>query len=135
MDLAELNAFGGRYAKAWCSQDPESVAAYFSEGGSLSVNATAPAVGREAIAKVARGFMTVFPDMEVIMDEVVPQSEGAMFRWTLTGTNTGPGGTGHRVRISGYEVWTFAPDGLIARSKGQFDAAEYERQLEHGVNG
>jgi hypothetical protein len=79
--------------------------------------------------------MTVFPDMEVIMDEVVPQSEGAMFRWTLTGRNTGPGGTGHRVRISGYEVWTFAPDGLVAGSTGQFDAAEYERQLEHGVDG
>ncbi len=135
MDLAELNAFGSRYAHAWCSQDPESVAAYFSEGGSLRVNDNAPAVGREAIAQVAQGFMTVFPDIEVIMDEVVPQSESAMFRWTLTGTNTGPGGTGHRVRISGYEVWTFAPDGLIAVSKGHFDAVEYERQLEHGVDG
>ena len=25
------------------------------------------------------------------------------YHWTLTGTNTGPGGAGHAVRISGFE--------------------------------
>jgi hypothetical protein len=48
--------------------------------------------------------------------------------WTLTGTNTGPGGTGKRVRISGYELWKVDDDGLIAESKGNFNSAEYERQ-------
>ena len=47
-----------------------------------------------------------------------------------TGTNTGPGGTGRPVRISGYEEWTFGPDGLVARSLGHFDAAEYQRQVD-----
>ena len=79
--------------------------------------------------------MTTFPDMAVTMDRIEPQSQGAVFHWTLSGTNTGPGGTGHRVRISGYEVWTFGPDGLVAKSEGHFDAAEYERQLKHGVDG
>ena len=134
MDLTALTQFGTRYAKAWCSQDPESVEAFYSEGSLLSVNDSAPAVGREAIAKVALGFMTAFPDLEVTMDDVVPQSRGTVFRWTLTGTNTGPGGTGQRVRISGYEMWQLDADGLIAGSKGHFDAAEYERQLEHGVD-
>jgi hypothetical protein len=45
------------------------------------------------------------------------------------GANTGPGGTGKRVRISGYELWQFDNDGLIRKSKGHFDSAEYERQL------
>jgi predicted ester cyclase len=36
---------------------------------------------------------------------------------------------GKRVRISGYELWQFDNDGLIAKSKGHFDSAEYERQL------
>jgi predicted ester cyclase len=58
-----------------------------------------------------------------------------VFHWTLTGTNTGPGGTGKRVRFSGYEVWQIGADGLISESKGHFDTAEYERQLEHGVGG
>ena len=40
-----------RYAKAWCSQNPESVAAFFAERGSISINNGPPAVGRVAIAK------------------------------------------------------------------------------------
>lgn len=133
MDLAELNEFARRYANAWCGQAPDGVAAFYSERASLSVNDGTPAVGRKAIAEVARGFMTAFPDMEVTMDELVPQSQGAVFHWTLRGTYTGPGGTGQRVRISGYEVWQMGADGLIAKSTGHFDAAEYERQLEQGV--
>ena len=73
--------------------------------------------------------MTTFPDMVVTMDKVARDEEGTKFHWTLTGTNTGPGGGAKRVRISGYELWQFDNDGLIANSKGHFDAAEYERQL------
>ncbi len=135
MTLAELTKFAQRYAKAWCSQNPESVAAFYAENGSLSVNDGPPAVGRVAIAEVARGFMRTFPDMTVTMDDVTRDSDGTKFHWTLTGTNTGPGGTGKRVRISGYELWKIDNDGLIGESKGRFDSAEYERQLNHGVDG
>src|SRR5438128_12511333 len=133
-DYDELNRFAKRYAEAWCSHDPENVAAFFAKNGSLSVNDGPPAVGRAAIAEIARGFMRTFPDMVVTMDKVVRDEEGTKFHWTLTGTNTGPGGTGKRVRISGYELWNLDNDGLIAESKGHFDAAEYERQLKHGVD-
>jgi uncharacterized protein (TIGR02246 family) len=135
MTLAELTKFAQRYAKAWCSQNPESVAAFYAENGSLSVNDGPPAVGRVAIAEVTRGFMRTFPDMTVTMDDVTRDSDGTKFHWTLTGTNTGPGGTGKRVRISGYELWKIDNDGLIGESKGRFDSAEYERQLNHGVDG
>src|SRR5438876_2848172 len=104
-DPAELTKCAKRYAEAWCSQKPESVAAFFAENGSLSVNDGPPAVGRAAIAKEAEAFMTTFPDMIVTMDNVSRDSDGTKFHWTLTGTNTGPGGTGKRVRISGYELW------------------------------
>ncbi|MEX2143117.1 MAG: nuclear transport factor 2 family protein [Anaerolineales bacterium] len=133
MDLTELNEFGRRYAKAWCSQVPDSVAAFFSENGSLSVNDGTPAKGRKAIAEVAQSFMTDFPDMVVAMDGLEPKSDGAIFHWTLTGTNSGPGGTGNRIQISGYEDWRFGDDGLVAESKGHFDSDEYGRQLQHGV--
>jgi predicted ester cyclase len=109
------------------------VAAFFSENGSLRVNDGTPAKGRKAIAEVAQGFMTDFPDMVVTMERLEPKSEGAIFHWTLTGTNSGPSGTGNRVQISGYEDWRFGDDGLVAESKGHFDSAEYERQLQHGV--
>jgi predicted ester cyclase len=132
-DLTDLKAFAQRYAEAWCSQNPESVAAFHAENGSLSVNDGPPAVGRAAIAEEARGFMRTFPDMVVAMDDVTRDSDGTKFHWTLTGTNTGPGGTGKRVRISGHELWKTDNDGLIAESKGHFDATEYDRQLKEGV--
>ena len=128
-DLAKVTTFAKRYAEAWCSQNPQSVAAFFAENGSLSINNGPLAVGRAAIAKEAQAFMTTFPDMIVTMDNVTRDSDGTKFHWTLTGTNTGPGGTGKRVRISGYELWKIDNDGLIAESKGHFDAADYERQL------
>ena len=134
-DFAELTSFANRYAQAWCSENPESVAAFFAANGSLSVNDGAPAVGRAAIAEVARRFMRDLPDIVVMMDKVTRDSDGTKLRWTFTGTNTGPGGTGRRVRISGYELWKIDNDGLIAESKGRFDSAEYERQLKFGVDG
>ena len=140
--MSHLHDFASRYANAWCSQNPESVAAFFAENGSISINNGPPAIGRAAIAEVARGFMKTFPDMVVTIDDVTPESPvgrrsscDAAFYWTLTGINTGPGGTGKRVRISGYELWKIDKDGLIGESKGHFDSAEYERQLKHGVDG
>jgi uncharacterized protein (TIGR02246 family) len=125
----ELTRFAKRYAEAWCSQDPEKVAAFFAENGSISINNGPPAVGRAAIAREAQAFMTTFPDMVVAFDKLEPRGDAIAFHWTLTGTNTGPGGIGKKVRISGYELWKIDNNGLIGESKGHFDAAEYERQL------
>jgi predicted ester cyclase len=77
--------------------------------------------------------MTAFPDLEVRMDDVLVQDDRAVYHWTLAGTNTGPGGTGQRVRISGFEVWEIGVDGLIAESRGHFDSAAYQRQVKHGL--
>jgi uncharacterized protein (TIGR02246 family) len=131
---AAIRELAKRYTKAWCSQDAASVAAFYSPRGSLTVNAGAPAVGRDAITEVARGFMTSFPDLKVILDDVVVQGDEVVYRWTLLGTHSGPGGTGHRVRISGFEVWQIGADGLIAESQGHFDSDAYQRQIEHGFD-
>ena len=132
LDATKLRDFATRYTAAWCSQDPAQVASFFSPSGSLKVNDGAPAVGRAAITAVAKGFMTDFPDMKVSMDDVSVQGERAVYRWTLVGTNTGPGGTGRSVRISGYEEWRIGADERIAESLGHFDAEDYERQLAGG---
>lgn len=124
-----IRSLAEAYTSAWCSQEPERVAAHYEENGSLTVNDGAPAVGRAAIAGVARGFMSDFPDMQVLMDELVFDGEEIRYNWTLIGTNTGPGGTGRAVRISGFEAWQISEDGLILRSQGHFDSKEYGRQL------
>src|SRR5688572_5629972 len=96
-----IRALAEGYTVAWCSQKPVRVAAFYEEDGSLSVNDNPPAVGRIAITEVAQGFMTAFPDMKVSMDELRLHDQGAVYHWTLTGTNNGPGGTGRSVCISG----------------------------------
>ena len=133
-DDDRLREFAERYTEAWCSQDPERVAAHYEPDGSLTINDGVPAVGRTAITEAARSFMDAFPDMQVVMDDLRVDGERAEYHWTLVGTNTGPGGTGQSVRISGFEEWTLGEGRLIAASLGHFDQADYDRQLEHGVS-
>ena len=135
MDAAVLRQFATNYTAAWCSQDAASVASFFAEHGALTINAGNPSIGRTAITAAAQGFMTAFPDMVVRMDELNLDGGHVVYHWTLTGTNTGPGGTGQAVRFSGYEEWTIGADGLIAESQGHFDEAEYQHQLQAGVGG
>jgi predicted ester cyclase len=131
--IAELRQFAKRYTVAWCSHQAASVAGFYSPDGTLRINDGAAAEGRIAIAEAAQGFMTAFPDLRVLMDDIVMRGDTAEYQWTLVGTNSGPGGTGQRVRISGCEVWKIGEDGLIAESEGRFDAADYQRQLEGGA--
>ena len=129
-DQDRVRDFARSYTDAWCSQDPARVAEHYAPGGTIAINGGTPT----EITEVVRSFMTAFPDIQVFMDDVVVKDEAIEFHWTFVGTNTGPGGTGNRVRISGFEKWTFGDDGLVAESQGHYDQAEYDRQLEHGVD-
>lgn len=129
MHATELTEFATRYATAWSSQDPVVFATFYAENGSLTVNDGEPAVGRDAVEAKARAFMTGFPDMVVRLVEVRQEGDHVVFHWHWTGTNTGPGGTGNGVDLRGYEEWTFDSEGLILESRGHYDHAEYERQL------
>jgi len=129
MNQAELNEFATHYAAAWSNRNPDTLASFYADDGTLTVNDGTPAVGRAAIAATAEDFMTAFPDMVVKMDAVSLTGNQAAFHWTWTGTNTGPGGTGRSVHISGYEEWTLGADGLILASMGHYDETEYQRQM------
>jgi uncharacterized protein (TIGR02246 family) len=135
MNRAQLTELATRYAAAWSRQSPEELASFYAEAGSLAVNDGTPSTGRAAIAAKAKEFMDAFPDMVVELDAVERHGGRVTFHWTWTGTNTGPGGTGKSVRISGYEEWTLGPGGLIETSLGHYDEAEYERQVSAGGAG
>jgi SnoaL-like domain len=130
LDRARVLDFARGYAEAWCSHDPANVAAHYVPGGTIAINGGAPT----EVTEVARSFISAFPDIRVFMDDVVFTDEGVEFHWTFTGTNTGPDGGGKRVRISGFEEWTFGDDGLVVESQGHYDQDEYDRQMEHGVS-
>lgn len=126
-----LRDFAERYTAAWCTHDPAGVASYYAASGSLGINGGAPAVGREAIAAVAEGFIAAFPDLELLMDDLYLHEDRAVYCWTLKGTYAD---TGKWVDFSGFEVWQIGADGLVANSRGYFDSAAYNHQLEHGAS-
>jgi steroid delta-isomerase-like uncharacterized protein len=129
MDREQLEDFATRYAAAWSGGDPEAWAEFYAEDATFRINEGGTARGRAAIAAVAGGYMEAFPDMRIDLERLVPTEDGAEFHWRWTGTNTGPGGSGRPVDMTGYEEWTFSADGLIQAMQGHFDEAEYARQM------
>jgi nuclear transport factor 2 (NTF2) superfamily protein len=123
----QIEELARSYTEAWCSRDPACVAAHYRAGGTIAINGGEPA----RIADVADAFITAFPDIEVVMDELVVRDDGVVeYRWTFTGTSAE---TGQWMRIPGFEEWTIDADGAIAESRGHFDQAEYDRQLREGA--
>ena len=132
-EAQKVETMAVQYTAAWCSQDPARVAAHYTATGSLKINEGSPAIGRPAITASAQAFMSSLPDMVVTMDSLRVNGRTATYHWTLTGTNTGPGGTGKSVRISGFEEWSLDADRSIAQSLGHFDEIEYARQIREGA--
>jgi len=129
MKKFDLDVFAKSYAQAWCGVRPDFVAMFFEENGALQLNESKPAKGRAEIAKVVNGFMEDLPDMVVSYDSLVKKAEGTEFHWTLTATASGPGGSGNKVEVSGYEFWQLGENNLILNSHGHFPTEEYNRQL------
>jgi len=126
-DPNQIEQLARTYTEAWCSRDPERVAGHFVPGGMITINGGDAA----GIADVAEAFIAAFPDIEVFMDDLILRADGIIeYRWTFTGTSAE---TGNSVRVPGFEEWTIASDGLIAESRGHYDQAEYDRQVQHGV--
>jgi nuclear transport factor 2 (NTF2) superfamily protein len=127
-DRAQLEHLARSYTDAWCSRDPARVAGHYVPGGTIAINGGDPA----GIGAVAEAFIAAFPDIEVFMDDLVLREDGTVeYRWTFTGTSAE---TGQSVRVPGFEEWTIGADGLIAESRGHYDQAEYDRQLQHGID-
>lgn len=132
MTPEQMRDFGRRYTEAWCSHDAQAVASFYDMDGRIVINGGEPAVGRAAIVETVQGFFNAFPDLIVKMDTVRTSGTHGVYLWTLEGANTGSGGTGNRVKASGWEYWRFSADGRVVESHGHFDADDYERQLNGG---
>lgn len=128
-----METFARSYAQVWSGVRPEFVAMFYEENGTLQVNEVKPAEGRTQIAEVVQGFMRDLPDMVVRYDSLVTKPTGTEFHWTLTATNSGPGGTGNKVEVSGYELWQLGDNDRILKSQGHFPSEEYNRQLGIGA--
>lgn len=124
----KMEEFGKNYTDAWNSLDPEKVVSFYAEDGTLTINNGTPSLGRIQLAATVKSYMDAFPDMQLTMDSLVEDSTTYKFYWTFSGANTGPGGTGNKVKFSGFEHWTMNDDGLVQTSIGSYNAEDYNRQ-------
>ncbi|MBT8295399.1 MAG: ester cyclase [Gramella sp.] len=129
-EIDSMREFGQNYTEAWNNKQPDQMASFYAEDGSLIVNNGTPAKGRQEIAETAESYMEAFPDMVLTMDSLKAMNGKYRYYWTFTGTNTGEGGSGNKVNFSGFEEWTMNKQGLIQMSEGTYDAEDYQRQLE-----
>jgi hypothetical protein len=125
-DPQQIEQLAREYTEAWCSRDATRVAAHYVRGGTISINGGEPA----PITDVAESFVAAFPDIQVFMVDLVVTDDVVEYHWTFTGTSAE---TGMSVRVPGSEEWKIGVDGLIAESRGQYDQAEYDRQLREGA--
>jgi steroid delta-isomerase-like uncharacterized protein len=68
-------------------------------------------VGKEEIRRGLAMRFEGIPDVHYGDDAHFVSGDRGLSEWTLTGTTTG----GERVEVRGCDIWTFAPDGAIAR--------------------
>jgi SnoaL-like domain len=132
MSDVDFTRFAKQYAAAWSGQDATQFSTFYEADGALQVNDGVPSIGREAVISLAQSYMSALPDMIVSLDSLLIVDGKPQFHWTLDATASGPGGTGNRIHISGYEEWTFGVNGLIQLSEGHMDSEEYQRQVEDG---
>ncbi len=121
-----LHSIAARYTEAWNSGRPESVAAFFSPDGFITINGGEPWRGAESIANMAAGFYADVPNLRLVCDGVRRSGSHAVYLWTFTGAHAT---TGRELAVSGWEEWDLDESGLIERSCGNFDADDYSRQV------
>ncbi|MEZ5278003.1 MAG: ester cyclase [Opitutaceae bacterium] len=83
------------------------------------------------LKEVMQALHTAYPDFAITMDKLDCYNGGGVIRWTVTGTNTGPGDeppTGKAVKISGMTTVAMV-DGKIAEEYVQFDVLGWQLQL------
>ena len=133
LDPAKIRNMAEGYTTAWCSRSAEAVASYFAEDAKSIINDGEPSVGRATIAGAMGAYFADFPDLVLHMDDLRSGGNKAIFLWTLEGTNSGAGGTGNFVRISGWQNWRLSDEFLIVEADGGYDTVEYERQVREGI--
>jgi steroid delta-isomerase-like uncharacterized protein len=83
------------------------------------------------IKEAITAYRTAFPDARITLGEIVGQDDRAFYRWTQTGTNTGPGDfppTGKTMDITGVCFARFR-DGMMIEEFGYFDVLDFMVQL------
>jgi predicted ester cyclase len=90
------------------------------------------AVGIDAAQQTLVDWLAAFPDLHLVIDDLVVDGDHLIARLLLTGTHRGPLAglepTGRRVRVAVFDAW-WARNGRCAERWLQLDRVELLRQL------
>ena len=131
--LATVRSMAEEYSAAWCNRDAGAVASFFAPEGSRTINGGRPAKGRDGDRGLGAGVHDGLPRSRGHARQ--PCGPRRSFRVLVDAhrhDNSGPGGMGYPVKISGKETWRLNGDGDIVESQGRFDQADYDRQVKMG---
>jgi uncharacterized protein (TIGR02246 family) len=119
--VAPLEALIDDYSAAWASHDPDRIAAFHAEDGVFQLHSgdAGPVRGRAAIRDAFAGFLSEYPDLEFVEQELHSAEWGWAVRWTM---NAGS------ISIDAVDVITVS-DGLIAAKHTYLDWAAGLEQM------
>lgn len=80
---------------------------------------------------------TAFPDLTIIINEVIAENNTICFQWSLSGTNTGIYGevkaTGKKISVNGNSILYFTNDGKLSGEKVVYNELDLLQQLGYTI--
>ena len=89
MTSEEIVAFFERRAEGWARHDPEALASDYAEDAVLHSPTAGIVIGRSAIERVYRIWMSAFPDLKLETEELIIAGHRVTWVFMLSGTDTG----------------------------------------------
>jgi len=127
----ELKPIVDKFIEVWNNGNFETLDALLDPGVVRTVNHIPDVEGIAGMKEVMNGFRTAFPDVKLAIDNEIYADNLAAFRWTFSGTNTGPGQmspTGKSVNIWGITILHFA-NGKLTKEIVSYDDKVFMEQL------
>jgi len=127
----DLKPLVDKYNGAWESGNVEGLDGIFDPKFVRHSDAATSAQGLDNLKKIITGFKTAYPDIKVVSNEEIYTENRFAGRWTLTGTNTGPGElppTGKAITMWGINIIHFE-NGKMVEEWDSFDNVPSMQQL------
>jgi steroid delta-isomerase-like uncharacterized protein len=121
------------YFAAVASRDPDAMAEHWHPEGIEDFVPLGIYRGPEEVRSLFRELFAAVPDMEMVVDRVTADEQGAAVQWRMSGNFTGTPfqgieATGRRVDLRGADCLEIR-DGKIVRNTVYYDGAEFARTI------
>jgi len=128
---AKLKPAVDTYVRAWNTGNLETLNAICDPQVVVYVGMTSEYKGLDSLKRFIADTRTMYPDFKVTVEEELFVGNQAVTRWTITGTNTGPGyipPTGKSFKVSGLSLSRIV-DGKLTEERMEYDKLYTMQQL------